>query len=103
MTTVFVTAPENSAEEIATTLIEEQLAACVNSVDCSSTYRWNGEIHTDTEAILFIKTTADAYEKLKTRVKELHPYDVPCIERFEEDDVLSAYRSWIKESVIADP
>jgi periplasmic divalent cation tolerance protein len=32
-------------------------------------------------------------------VNELHPYDVPAVERFDEDDVLDAYAAWRDEAV----
>lgn len=99
MPTVYVTAPTDGAAELASTLVEERLAACVNRVPCQSTYRWDGEIHEDDEVVLFIKTTAETYPDLRDRVEELHPYDVPCIERFEESDILPAYENWRNENV----
>ncbi|MFC6720593.1 divalent-cation tolerance protein CutA [Halobacteriaceae archaeon SHR40] len=94
MPTVFITAPPDAADALATTLVEERLAACVNRVTCDSVYRWDGEIHDDEEVILLAKTTADRYEDLRDRVEQLHPYDVPCIERFDEDDILPAFADW---------
>jgi periplasmic divalent cation tolerance protein len=99
MPTVYITAPPEAATELSRTLVEERLAACVNRVDCASTYRWDGEVHDDEEVILLAKTTADRYEALADRVESLHPYDVPCIERFEEADVLDAFADWRAESV----
>jgi periplasmic divalent cation tolerance protein len=94
MPTVFVTAPPETADDIARTLVEERLAACVNRVGCDSVYRWGGEIHDDEEVILLAKTTGDRYGDLVARVRDLHPYDVPCVERFDESDVLPAYADW---------
>lgn len=99
MPTVYVTAPRDAVEEIASTVVEERLAACVNAVDCESTYRWEGQIHEDHEAILLIKTTDARYTDLVDRVKTLHPYEVPCIERFEETDVLDAFGQWRADAV----
>jgi periplasmic divalent cation tolerance protein len=99
VTTVFVTAPPDAADSLARTLVEERLAACVNRVDCESVYRWEGAVHEESEVILFVKTTADRYEALVDRVTDLHPYDVPAVERFDEDDVLDAYASWRDEAV----
>lgn len=98
MPTVYITAPPDAADEIATTLVEERLAACVNSVACDSVYRWDGEIHEDDEVILLAKTTDDRYPELRERVLEVHPHDVPCIERFDESDVLDAFGRWRGES-----
>ncbi|WP_306057952.1 divalent-cation tolerance protein CutA [Natronococcus wangiae] len=99
MPTTYVTAPPDAAETIADTLVDERLAACVNRLSTTSTYRWDGEIHRDDEAILLVKTTDDAYDALVSRVRELHPYDVPCIERFDEAHVLESFADWRAESV----
>ena len=99
MPTVYVTAPDDAAEEIAATLVEERLAACVNAVDCHSTYRWDGRVETDAETILLVKTTDAGYDRLKARIEALHPYDVPCIERFDAADTLDRFGLWIDDSV----
>jgi periplasmic divalent cation tolerance protein len=94
MPTVLVTAPPDSADDIARTLVEDRLAACVNRVACDSVYRWDGEVHDDEEVILLAKTTEGAYADFVARVRDVHPYDVPCIERFDETDVLPTYADW---------
>lgn len=97
MPTAYITAPRDVADELASTLVEERLAACVNRVPCRSTYRWDGDVHEDEETILLAKTTAATYDSLEQRVLELHPYEVPCIERFEEDGVVDAFGDWLHE------
>ncbi|XVH31354.1 divalent-cation tolerance protein CutA [Haloferacaceae archaeon DSL9] len=99
MPTAYLTAPADGAAELARTLVEERLAACVNRVPCRSTYRWEGEIHADDEVILLAKTTAAGYDDLVERVVELHPYEAPCIERFDEDDVFEPFEAWIADAV----
>ena len=94
MTTTYVTAPPEAADDIAETLVDERLAACVNRLDCESTYRWDGDVHRDPEAVLLIKTRPERYDDLVARVEALHPYDVPCIERFEEAEVLDRFAAW---------
>ncbi|MFB6142853.1 MAG: divalent-cation tolerance protein CutA [Halorientalis sp.] len=94
MPTVYVTAPRERAEDIGRTLVEERLAACVNRVDCESVYRWEGTVHEESEAVLLVKTTADRYPALRDRLVELHPAEVPCVERFDEADVLDAFADW---------
>lgn len=97
MPTVYITAPPDSAQSLARALVEERLAACVNRVSCESTYRWEDEIHDDEEVILLAKTTDRRYDELCARVCELHPHDVPCIERFDEASVLDAFGEWVHE------
>ncbi|WP_265111515.1 divalent-cation tolerance protein CutA [Halosolutus halophilus] len=99
MPTVYITVPPDEADSIAERLVEERLAACVNRLSTTSTYRWDGEIHHADEAVLLAKTTDEAYDDLVDRVREIHPYDVPCIERFDENHVLESFAEWRTENV----
>jgi periplasmic divalent cation tolerance protein len=103
MVTVYVTVPRDDADEVTETLLEERLAACVNRVPCRSTYRWEGQLHEDEESILLVKTAAEKYDALVERVRELHPHDVPCVERFDEDDVFPAFAAWRDAAVGRSP
>lgn len=94
MPTLYVTAPREAGREIARTVVDERLAACANEVECTSTYRWEGDVHEDEEVLLFVKTTDDAADALVDRIEELHPYDVPCVERFDEHAELAAFADW---------
>lgn len=99
MPTVYITAPPSAADDLAAALVEERLAACVNRFQCHSTFRWEGEVVQEEEVVLLAKTTDDRYDELVERVEAAHPYDVPCIERFDEADALAAFDDWIAESV----
>ncbi len=99
MPTAYVTAPREAAADLARLLVDERLAACVNVVACESTYRWEGEVVDDEEAILLAKTTDEAYDRLAARVEAVHPYDVPCVERFDETAELASFADWRDESV----
>lgn len=96
MPTVYITAPRDIGPELARTLVEDRLAACVNQVPCDSVYRWDGDVHDDEELILLAKTTDERYEELRERVEERHPYDVPCIERFDETAMLDSFGEWVE-------
>lgn len=98
MPTAYVTAPPDAAGELAATLVEERLAACVNRLQCRSTYRWEDEVVRDDEVVLLAKTTDETYDALAARVEELHPYEVPCIERFDEGDALDAFGEWMADA-----
>jgi periplasmic divalent cation tolerance protein len=76
---VLVTVPDaDTGKILARRLVQERLVACGNVIPgLTSVYRWEGEIQEDPEALLVLKTRADAVEVLKRRVEELHPYDVP--------------------------
>ncbi|WP_135825860.1 divalent-cation tolerance protein CutA [Halorussus ruber] len=102
MPTAYITAPPEEAPDLAEALVDERLAACVNRFPCSSVYRWDGEVHRDDEVVLLAKTTDEAYDRLESRVEELHPYDVPCVERFEEGDLLDSFARWRDEEVTSE-
>ena len=99
MPTAYVTAPPEAADDIATALVEEELAACINRLECRSTFHWEVEVTTEEEVVLLAKTTAERYDELQDRAVELHPYEVPCVERFDEADVLESFGAWLDESV----
>jgi periplasmic divalent cation tolerance protein len=99
MPTAYITAPPDAAEGLARLLVEERLAACVNVLDCDSVYRWEGEVVSEAEAVLLAKTTDQRYDDLAERVAAEHPYDVPCIERFDETGMTEPFGDWIARSV----
>jgi periplasmic divalent cation tolerance protein len=88
------------ARSIAQTLVERQLAACVNIVpQIESVYRWQGEVETATEWLLVIKTTAGAFDRLRGTLSELHSYELPECIAIAVEDGTAAYLEWIGESV----
>ncbi len=76
---MFVTAgTREEAEVIADVLLEQNKAACVNIVPAvDSHFRWEGELKTEQEALLIIKTRASLVEEVTSLVKAVHSYDVP--------------------------
>ena len=88
------------ARSIAQTLVERQLAACVNiAPQIESVYRWQGEVETATEWLLLIKTTAEVVDRTREALTELHSYEIPeCIEIAIEAGS-TAYLDWIGQSV----
>jgi periplasmic divalent cation tolerance protein len=71
---------KGEAEEIAMKLIGSGLSPCVNIIDsCTSIYQWKGEVRTDREALMLIKSRRDLFEDVRSLVEEAHSYDVPEI------------------------
>ena len=99
MPTLYVTAPPGEASGLARTLVEERLAACVNRVPCRSTYRWDGEVIADEPVeVLLVKTSDGRVAEAEARIAALHPYDTPCIERFEATEVADRFAEWIHDA-----
>ncbi len=84
------------AERIATTLIEEQLAACVSLLPgATSFYRWQGALERSEEVLLLIKTEAACEAALTARLQALHPYELPELIAVEVASGLPGYLAWV--------
>lgn len=98
---VLVTVPNaESADKLGEALVGERLAACVNVVDgVRSIYRWQGAVERDEELLCVCKTTRAAFERLRARVIELHPYELPEVIALPVALGHAPYLEWIKASV----
>ena len=96
---VFCTFPDqDTAQRVATALVEQRLAACVNLVPgVQSIYRWQGKVESADEVLAVMKTTAKVYPQLEARLKELHPYEVPEIVALQAERALEVYAKWVGE------
>lgn len=85
------------AETIATALVEERLAACVNILPgARSVYEWQGGIEKEQEVLLLIKSRSDRLPALETRLLELHPYELPELIVVPLVGGSAPYLSWIE-------
>lgn len=90
------------AASLARGLVETGLAACVNHLPgMRSTYRWKGEIVTDAEDLLLVKTTRERFAALEAFVVEHHPYEVPEIVALPLAEGHAPYLAWLEASVSA--
>ena len=98
---VLCTVPdEAAARQIATALVAERLAACVNIVPgVTSVYRWKDAIETAPELLLIIKTNRGVYSRLQDRIHALHPYELPEIIAVPVNRGLPEYLAWITTSL----
>ena len=88
---------ESKTAELARTLIDERLAACVNvHGPMASMYRWKGRVERDAERQVVIKTTRDRLEALRKRIHELHPYELPEFVVIDIDGGSDTYLDWVK-------
>jgi periplasmic divalent cation tolerance protein len=93
----------DKAAEVARALVSEQLAACVNLVSqIRSIYRWQGEISDDTETLAIIKTTDERFEAMRTRLVELHPYEVAEVIALPVEAGHAPYLAWVAGAVTND-
>lgn len=96
---ILTTMPDDArADELAGTLVDERLAACVNvHAPMMSTYRWKGAVERDAERQLVIKTTRARLPAIESRLRTLHPYELPELVVIGADSS-GAYRQWAIEA-----
>jgi periplasmic divalent cation tolerance protein len=96
---IFSTVPDDErAELLARTLVDEQLAACVNLYQpMVSVYRWSGEVERAAESQLVIKTTRDRVPALEERLKALHSYELPEFIVVAVEGGSEEYLSWVRQ------
>jgi periplasmic divalent cation tolerance protein len=94
---VFTTLPSaDKAAELAKALVDERLAACANLLPAiRSIYRWQGKLQDENEVLVLLKTRAEHLERLKLRILELHPYEVPEVLAVPVEAGYQPYLDWI--------
>jgi periplasmic divalent cation tolerance protein len=98
---VLTTAPSAEvAERIGETLVAERLAACANVVPgIRSIFRWKGAVSRESEVLVVLKTTADAWDRVRRRIVELHPYEVPEVIALDVGAGHVPYLEWVRTEV----
>ena len=96
---VLTTAPPNGSGRLARLIVGEGLAACVNISQVRSTYLWEGDVMEEAEDLLIIKTERRMVEPLASRIRVVHPYDLPEIIVLPIIGGDDGYLDWISRSV----
>lgn len=94
---IYCTVPnEFNANLIATALIDDNLAACVNIVpSVISVYKWENKVQNDNEMLLIIKTQESKFDDVARKIKELHEYTLPEIIALPIIQGSTEYQNWI--------
>ena len=88
------------AERIASALVTERLAACVNILpSVRSIYRWQGSVETAQESTILIKTTEERIPAVRDRILQLHSYELPEIIAIPIVAGLEKYLAWLRGQV----
>ncbi len=87
-----------AAAEIARSLLDAGLAACVQVVpQIQSFYVWEGAVQNDAESLILIKTDLALRDRLVQHIKAVHSYDVPELLFLNVEDGLPEYLEWMKQ------
>jgi periplasmic divalent cation tolerance protein len=91
------------ALKIASALVEQKEAACVNIVPgVRSIYRWEGKVCDDAELLLLIKSSADRFEAVRSRIRQIHTYEVPEVISLPVSAGDQSYLRWLNEQIKQD-
>jgi len=96
---VITTCPRDQGEKLKKIIVERKLGACASSFSVSSLYWWKGEIVSDTEDLLIIKTVEEKLEELYEVFKKEHPYTVPEFLVIPVK-ILGPYYDWLRETLL---
>ena len=92
---IYITCPDEAiATTISQTLIDEKLIACSNVFPVKSHYVWERQMQNDDEWVIVGKSLSSCWNRIETRVTELHPYDVPCIIKYHVE-ANDPYFEWV--------
>ncbi len=93
---VTTTNTREEAERIASGLVHQRLAACVQvSGPITSFYRWKGTIERSEEWRCVAKSRAEQFDEVAAAIQELHSYDVPEIVAMPISAVSQSYLDWL--------
>lgn len=102
VTFLYSTAPDqDTAQRIASALIAEKHAACVNLLaPMSSVYEWEGVVEQAIEIPLIVKTTTIAAADARDRIIALHPHDCPCVValKIDAENSAGAFLDWVSST-----
>ena len=91
------------ADTIASALVGERLAACVNILPgARSVYEWQGRLEQSDEILLLIKTTKHNYPAVESVLRAKHPYELPEILAVPVEQGLTDYLDWVERCTKTD-
>ena len=94
------TSSKEEANAIGKKMVEERLAACVNVIPgMRSVYVWEGKFCDEGEVLLMMKSRRGLLDRIVSRVKELHSYEVPEVIALPILGGSEDYLRWVEESL----
>ncbi|MEW8505600.1 MAG: divalent-cation tolerance protein CutA [Candidatus Thiodiazotropha sp.] len=98
---ILCTAPDReSALKLASSLVQQGLAACVNLTSpVTSVYRWQEKLEQSEEILLLIKTTEKKYRDVEAALRTQHPYELPEIIAVPVEQGLDDYLDWVERCI----
>lgn len=83
------------AKAIAHHLLNKKLVACANMFPVESAYWWNDGIKEAQEYMVVMKAKDSDYERIEKEILAIHPYEIPCIVKYDVPAGFRPYLEWI--------
>ncbi|MFW2365588.1 MAG: divalent-cation tolerance protein CutA [Desulforhopalus sp.] len=91
---------EDVAIKLAELVLEKRLAACVQILPpVTSRYWWKGQIASDKEYLLNMKSDRKLFDRLADAIRSVHSYEVPEIIATSVVEIDEEYAIWMKEEL----
>jgi len=99
---ILCTCPDaEEAGRLARSLVEANLAACVNVIpQVRSYYRWKGAFETSEECLLAIKSSGQLFGALRAHIEQIHSYEVPEILALPVKAGSEKYLNWLDANLL---
>lgn len=89
---------ESEAKKVAEHLLKKKLVACTVIFPVESVYWWKKKIEKTGEYVIITKTVEKHFEDIKTEVKKIHSYEIPCIIKIDVE-ANKEYEKWVRKEV----
>ncbi len=87
---------KSNADLLAKSLLESGLIACANIYsNVNSIYKWQGNLETNDEFVIIMKTKNDNYAEIEKLILAEHSYTCPAILQIPIMNVNAAYKDWL--------
>jgi periplasmic divalent cation tolerance protein len=92
---------EQDAESLALGAVGAHLAACAHvNGPVTSVFHWEGELRTEPEWTVVLKSTAARFPALESYLRTAHPYEVPEILAVPVVAGSVEYSAWVRAEVV---
>lgn len=86
------------ARKIAEAVVADRLAACANIMpSMTAVCHWDGKIQSADETVLILKTRAELFPAVESRVREIHTYKIPCIVSWKLEQGHAPFMQWLMD------
>ncbi len=89
----------DEARKVCNILLECNMIACANLYPIESIYNWKNKIVNEKEVVSILKTNSKNWDRLKDKIEEIHPYEVPCIAKIDTE-YNHKFSKWIDSELV---